>query len=183
MATESPAAELGLAAPAFSLPATDGRTHTLDDVSGTKGLVVIFMCNHCPYVQAALPRIVREARALAALGIGTVGINSKRRHRLSGGFVQTHVALAAERQLPFPYLHDETQQVARAYGAVCTPEFYGFDANLLLRYRGRLDAHARTRFPTRAGNCSRRCSRSRKPAVGPDMQYPALGCSIKWKSA
>ena len=133
MGTESPPGELGTAAPAFSLPATDGRTYTLDDVRGPKGLVVIFMCNNCPYVRAALPRIVREARDLATLGIGTVGINSNDSKTYPEDSFERMVALSAEWQLPFPYLFDETQQVARAYDAVCTPEFYGFDSGLLLR--------------------------------------------------
>jgi peroxiredoxin len=183
MATESPAGALGLAAPAFSLPATDGRTYTLDDVRGTKGLVVIFMCNHCPYVQAVLPRIVREARELAALGICTVGISSNDATVYPEDSFKRMVALAAERQLPFPYLHDETQQVARAYDAVCTPEFYGFDANLVLRYRGRLDASRKDPVPDARRELFEAMQQIAQTGVGPDMQYPAFGCSIKWKSA
>jgi len=183
MATESPADELGLAAPAFSLPATDGRTYTLNDVRGMKGLVVIFMCNHCPYVQTALPRIVREARELAALGIGTVGINSNDATVYPEDSFKRMVTLAAEWQLPFPYLHDETQQVARAYGAVCTPEFYGVDANLLLRYRGRLDASRKDPVPDARRELFEAMQQIAQTGVGPDMQYPAFGCAIKWKSA
>jgi AhpC/TSA family len=122
---------------------------------------VIFMCNHCPYVQAALPRIVREARELAALGIGTVGINSNDAAAYPEDSFKLIVAPAAEQRLPFPYLHDETQQVARAYGAMCTPEFQASTPTCHCDTAAGWILHARIRFPTRAGNCSKRCSRSR----------------------
>ncbi|MBP0593352.1 thioredoxin family protein [Paraburkholderia sp. LEh10] len=181
MGTESPAGEPGLAAPPFSLPATDGRTYTLDDVRGPKGLVVIFMCNHCPYVQAALPRIVRDARELAALGIGTVGINSNDGAAYPEDSFERMVTLAAEQQLPFPYLHDETQQVARAYEAVCTPEFYGFDAGLRLRYRGRLDVSRKDPVPDARRDLFEAMQQIAQTGAGPRTQHPAFGCSIKWK--
>jgi peroxiredoxin len=181
MATGSPAGELGRAASGFSLPATDGRTCTLEDVRGAKGLVVIFMCNHCPYVQAALPRIVREARELAALGIGTVGINSNDGIAYPEDSFPRMKVLAAEHQLPFPYLHDESQQVARAYDAVCTPEFYGYDANLILRYRGRLDASRKDPIPDARRELFEAMQQIAQTGAGPDVQNPAFGCSIKWK--
>jgi peroxiredoxin len=183
MATESPEGELGLAAPAFALTATDGLTYTLDDVRGRNGLVVIFMCNHCPYVQAALPRIVRDARDMAALGIGTVGINSNDATAYPEDSFERMATLAADRQLPFPYLYDETQQVARAYGAVCTPEFYGFDAGLRLRYRGRLDASRKDPIPDARRELFEAMQQIAQTGTGPELQTPAFGCSIKWKDA
>jgi len=182
MATESPPGELGVTAPAFTLPATDGRTYTLDDLRGPKGLVVIFMCNHCPYVRAVLPRMVREAQELAKLGIGTVGINSNDSVTYPEDSFERMVALAAEHQLPFPYLYDESQQVARAYDAVCTPEFYGFDAGLRLRYRGRLDASRKDPLPDARRELFEAMRQIAQTGAGPDTQYPALGCSIKWKT-
>jgi peroxiredoxin len=181
MGTESPPGELGTAAPAFSLPATDGRTYALDDVRGPKGLVVIFMCNHCPYVRAALPRIVRDARDLAALSIGTVGINSNDSITYPEDSFERMVALSAEWQLPFPYLFDETQQVALAYDAVCTPEFYGFDSGLLLRYRGRLDASRKDPLPDAHRDLFDAMQQIAQTGAAPETQYPAFGCSIKWK--
>ena len=181
MGTESPPGELGTAAPAFSLPATDGRTYALDDVRGPKGLVVIFMCNQCPYVRAALPRIVRDARDLAALGIGTVGINSNDSITYPEDSFERMVALSAEWQLPFPYLFDETQQVGRAYDAVCTPEFYGFDSGLLLRYRGRLDASRKDPLPDAHRDLFDAMQQIAQTGAAPETQHPAFGCSIKWK--
>ncbi|SIT47215.1 Alkyl hydroperoxide reductase [Paraburkholderia piptadeniae] len=181
MATESPAGELGVAAPAFSLPATDGKTRTLDDVRGPKGLVVVFMCNHCPYVKAVLPRIVSEARELAALGIGMVGINSNDGIAYPEDSFERMAELASRLQLPFPYLYDETQQIARAYDAVCTPEFYGFDANLVLRYRGRLDASRKEPVAGARRELFEAMQQIAQTGVGPDTQNPAFGCSIKWK--
>jgi peroxiredoxin len=182
MATQSPPGELGVTAPAFTLPATDGRTYALDELRGPKGLVVVFMCNHCPYVQAVLPRMVREARDLAALGIGTVGINSNDSVTYPEDSFERMVAFAAEHQLPFPYLYDESQQVARAYDAVCTPEFYGFDAGLRLRYRGRLDASRKDPLPDARRELFEAMQQIAQTGAGPDTQYPAMGCSIKWKT-
>ncbi|CAG9206549.1 PPO candidate 1 [Paraburkholderia sabiae] len=181
MATESPPGELGAKAPGFTLPATDGRTYTLDDVLGPKGLVVVFMCNHCPYVQAALPRIVRDAKDLSKLGIGMVGINPNDGIAYPEDSFERMVELAAEWQLPFPYLHDESQQVARAYAAVCTPDFYGFDARLSLRYRGRLDASRKDPIPDARRDLFEAMQQIAQTGMGPEEQPPTLGCSIKWK--
>ncbi|HWT39550.1 MAG TPA: thioredoxin family protein [Paraburkholderia sp.] len=181
MATESPPGELGAQAPGFTLPATDGRTYTLDDVLGPKGLVVVFMCNHCPYVQVALPRIVRDAQDLAKLGIGMVGINSNDSIVYPEDSFERMVALAAEWQLPFPYLHDESQQVASAYAAVCTPDFYGFDSNLSLKYRGRLDASRKDPIPDARRDLFEAMQQIAQTGTGPDTQHPTFGCSIKWK--
>ncbi|GLU33551.1 thioredoxin family protein [Trinickia caryophylli] len=181
MATESPADELGVAAPAFALPATDGRMYTLDDVRGRDGLVVVFMCNHCPYVKAILPHLLRDARELAALGVGTVAINSNDAATYPEDSFERMVALSTELQLPFPYLYDETQDVARAYGAVCTPEFYGFDATLHLRYRGRLDASRKGPIPDAPRELFDAMKQIASTGSGPEVQNPAFGCSIKWK--
>ncbi len=183
MAVESAPAQLGMSAPAFALPATDGRVYTLDDVRGPKGLLVVFMCNHCPYVLAALPNIVRDARELAALGIGIVGINSNDAVAYPEDSFERMVALNDEWKLPFPYLHDESQQVARAYGAVCTPEFYGFDADLKLRYLGRLDESRKEAIPGVRRDLFEAMKQIAESGTGPEVQYPALGCSIKWKDA
>ena len=137
MAATAPAADIGFAAPDFTLPGTDGRRHTLRSLAGPRGTVVAFICNHCPYVRAILPRLVRDAQDLAALGVNVIAINPNDAGAHAEDGFERMVELAAG--LPFPYLHDESQAVARAYGAVCTPDFFGFDAGLKLRYRGRLN--------------------------------------------
>ncbi|MFS8979754.1 thioredoxin family protein [Cupriavidus necator] len=181
MGTESPAGDLGAAAPRFSLPAIDGRTLTLDDVRGERGVVVVFMCNHCPYVKGALAQLIRDARDLAPLGIGIVGINANDARTYSEDSFDRMVAFAADAGLPFPYLYDETQQTARAYGAVCTPECFGFDANLRLRYRGRVDASRKDPVAGAPRDLFEAMRQVAQTGEGPAQQHPAFGCSIKWK--
>jgi peroxiredoxin len=171
-------------APDFSLPATDGRTYALKDVAGDKGTVIVFICNHCPYVKAVIDRLAADARLLLAEGISFAAIcandatdypedsfaNMKR-------FAQTH-------KLPFPYLHDETQTVARAYGAVCTPDYFGYDKDRRLKYRGRLDEGRTTPPPAGARRELVEAMRSiAATGVAPGDQTPSIGCSIKWKAA
>ena len=181
MPTESPTAEPGAIAPEFTLPATDGRTYTLDTLRGPKGLVLVFMCNHCPYVKAALPHLIRDAIDLKELGVGLASINSNDASIYTDDAFDRMIAVSEEWRMPFPYLHDETQEMARAYGAVCTPECFGFDAELRLRYRGRIDASRKEPLP----NARRDLYKAMRAIVKghePDEQYPALGCSIKWKA-
>ena len=180
MAAESPAADLGWAAPAFALRGTDGRTHTLAELAGPKGTVVAFICNHCPYVKAILPRLVRDAHDLKSINVNVIGINANDATAYPEDGFERMVEFAAS--LPFPYLHDETQQVARAYGAVCTPDFFGFDAQLKLRYRGRLDASRKDTAPEGA---PRELFDAMKTVAetghGPAEQHHCIGCSIKWR--
>jgi peroxiredoxin len=179
MATKPPVAEIGFAAPAFSLPGTDGRSHTLKELAGARGTVLAFICNHCPYVKAALPRLVRDARDLAAIGVHIIGINSNDAAAYPEDNFQHMVELA--KGLPFPYLHDESQSVARAYGAICTPDFFGFDAGLRLRYRGRLDV---ARMDAPPAGSPRELYEAMKMIAdtghGPKVQHASIGCSIKW---
>jgi peroxiredoxin len=181
MATESPGAQIGFSAPAFSLKGTDGRPHTLKELAGTRGTVVAFICNHCPYVKAILPRLVRDARDLAAIGISVIGINSNDATDYPEDSLQGMVAIAPH--LSFPYLHDESQSVGRAYGAVCTPDFFGFDASLKLRYRGRLDA---SRMQAAPDGAPRELFDAMKMIAetgrGPETQLASMGCSIKWRA-
>ena len=184
MAEQTPLCDFGWAAPAFRLPATDGRIYTLDELRGPKGTLVMFICNHCPYVQAVLERIVRDARDLAALGVATVAISSNDATAYPEDSFERMAETAAAHGFPFPYLYDESQDVARRYQAVCTPDFFGFDAGLGLQYRGRLDASGKNRAPAGA----RRDLFEAMKAVaatgrGPADQVPSVGCSIKWKTA
>jgi len=183
MATTAPPGELGSRAADFRLPSTDGRVLTLADVRGAHGVLIAFICNHCPYVRAIRERLVRDARELQALGIGVAAINSNDASAYPEDSFAAMQRIAREWQLPFPYLHDETQDVARAYGAVCTPDFFGFDASLRLRYRGRLDSSGKDPRPGAARELfeAMRAIAAGQPA--PHGQNPSIGCSLKWKRA
>jgi peroxiredoxin len=184
MAETSPLCEFGWKAPEFRLPATDGRTYALADVRGSQGTLVMFICNHCPYVQAVIDRIVRDARELASLGIGAVAISSNDAETYPEDSFANMKAVAAAHAFPFPYLYDESQDVARAYRPVCTPDFFGFNADLELQYRGRLDASGRAPAPATA---RRELFEAMKlvaaTGAGPREQLPSIGCSIKWKNS
>jgi peroxiredoxin len=180
MAAEAPEADIGWTAAPFELRGTDGRTHTLAELAGPKGTVVAFICNHCPYVKAILPRLVRDARDLQAIGVHVIGINANDASAYPEDSFDRMVELAPS--LPFAYLYDETQHVARTYGAVCTPDFFGFDAQLRLRYRGRLDASRKDAAPE--GTPRELFDAMRMVADtghGPAEQHPCIGCSIKWR--
>jgi peroxiredoxin len=182
MAETAPICAFGWKAPDFRLKGIDGKTWTLADHRGPNGTLILFICNHCPYVKAAVGRIVRDARALEAVGIGSAAICSNDAVQYPEDSFENMKAFADAHRLPFPYLHDETQEVARAYGAVCTPDFFGFNASLELQYRGRLDAGRRDAPPPDA---SRELYEAMKQVAetghGPREQFPSVGCSIKWK--
>jgi thiol-disulfide isomerase/thioredoxin len=182
MAAEAPAADLGWAAVEFELLGTDGRMHRLRDLAGPRGTVVAFICNHCPYVKAILPRLIRDSRDLADLGVNVVAINSNDAEAYPEDGFPRMVELAPS--LSFPYLQDASQAVAKAYGAVCTPDFFGFDAELRLRYRGRLDASRKETAPegTRR-DLYEAMRRVAATGEGPEEQSVSIGCSIKWRVA
>jgi peroxiredoxin len=180
----TPAAELGRSAPDFVLPATDGRTLALADLRGAHGTLVMFICNHCPYVKAIRERLVDDARALLDAGIGVVAISSNDAAIYPEDSFERMRAIHTAWQLPFPYLYDESQAVARAYGAVCTPDFFGYDRDLKLAYRGRLDAaHMGARTPgMRRELVEAMLAIAAGQAVSGEP-VPSMGCSIKWKAA
>lgn len=184
MAVETPVCEFGLAVPEFSLPGVDGQTWDRQACSGEKGLLVMFICNHCPYVKAVRERIIRDARDLQALGIGVVAINSNDAVAWPDDSFEAMQQVAAQFDYPFPYLFDETQQVARSFGAVCTPDFFGYDAAGGLQYRGRLDA---SRKETAEPDAPRELFEAMQSVAltgkGPEQQIPSMGCSIKWRDA
>jgi peroxiredoxin len=184
MLLKTPICDFGSKAPDFRLPATDGRMLSLEDVRGRKGTLIVFICNHCPYVRAVIGRLVRDARDLEALGISTAAISSNDVEQYPEDSFDNMKRFASEHDLAFPYLYDETQAVAKAYGAVCTPDFFGFDKELGLQYRGRLDASGRQPAPEGA---RRELFEAMKTVAetgkGPSEQTPSMGCSIKWKAA
>ncbi|WP_341677841.1 thioredoxin family protein [Niveibacterium sp. SC-1] len=182
--TVPPVCDFGTPAPEFALPGTDGRIHTLSGSRGARGLLVMFICNHCPYVKAVLERIERDARDLQALGIGVVAISANDAVQYPEDGFEAMKQLAQARGFSFPYLFDETQAVALAYGAVCTPDFFGYNADLQLQYRGRLDASRKETAPADARRdlflAMEEVARSGR---GPAEQIASMGCSIKWKAA
>ena len=182
MATQATHADLGLKAPPFSLPATDGKTYSLSDLKGARGTLIMFICNHCPYVKAVIDRIVRDARELKKFGANSVAICSNDAASYPEDSFENMRTVADQYGFPFPYLHDDTQRVARAYGAVCTPEFFGFNDNLELQYRGRLDESRME--PARPG-AKRELFEAMKLVAetgkGPSHQVLSVGCSIKWQ--
>ncbi len=166
----------------FRLPATDGRTLALADVRGARGTLVMFICNHCPYVKAIRERLVDDARDLQAAGIGVVAISSNDAEAYPEDSFARMQAIAREWALPFPYLYDASQSVARDYGAVCTPDFFGYDAAGALRYRGRLDAaHMGPRAPGMRRELVEAMLAIAGGGPAPAEQVPSMGCSLKWK--
>ncbi len=184
MAVSSSVCNFGWKAPDFRLPATDGRVYSLSDIRGPRGTLIMFICNHCPYVKAILDRIVRDARALQALGIGVAAICSNDAEQYPEDGFENMVRVAKEAGFTFPYLHDESQEVARAYDAQCTPDFFGFNAQLELQYRGRLDASGRNPAPWDARReLFEAMKQIAETGQGPREQIPSIGCSIKWRAA
>ncbi len=183
MAVETPICDFGWSAPEFSLPATDGKTYTLEELKGENGLLIMFICNHCPYVKSVIERIVRDANELYALGINTVAICANDANDYPADSFENMAVFAKQHGFNFPYLHDENQAIAKAYNAVCTPDFFGFDKNLGLQYRGRLDASRKEAVPDAKRDLFEAMSEVAKTGKGPIEQIPSMGCSIKWKAA
>jgi peroxiredoxin len=182
MAAAPPPLTLDTPAPDFRLTGTDARTYTFDDIAGENGTVIVFICNHCPYVKAVIDRLVADASALMAERIGFAAICSNDAQAYPADSFEAMQRFAQAHAFPFPYLHDEHQSVARAYGAVCTPDFFGYNALRRLKYRGRLD-EGRT-SPPPLGARRELLEAMRAIAVtgeAPLAQLPSIGCSIKWK--
>ncbi len=180
----SPICDFGAPAPDFKLQGVDERWWTLADCKGPKGTLVMFICNHCPYVKAVRERLIRDTRELRAYGVYSVAISSNDPADYPEDGFDNMVRLARELDFPFPYLFDQAQDVARAYGAACTPDFFGYDAGLGLQYRGRLDASGREPGPVDAKReLFEAMVRVADTGHGPEHQVPSMGCSIKWRAA
>ncbi|MDR2164076.1 MAG: thioredoxin family protein [Zoogloeaceae bacterium] len=183
VALNPPVCNFDWPAPDFSLPGVDGCSHTRASARGPRGLLVMFLCNHCPYVKAILDRLIRDCGDLRAEGIGSIAIMSNDAGAYPEDAFPNMKALAGRMDFPFPYVYDETQAIARAYDAVCTPDFFGFNADLRLQYRGRLDASQRKPAPPDARRelfeAMREIARTGR---GPREQTASIGCSIKWRS-
>lgn len=180
---ESGNCDFGWKAVDFSLPDTEGGLWTLERLRGPKGLLVVFICNHCPYVKALVDRLVAEARDLAAMGIGVAAICSNDATSHPADSYERMGEFAREHGFPFPYLHDADQGVARAWGATCTPDFFGFNADLALQYRGRFDDAGREVRPGARRELHEAMRMIAETGAGPREQAVSIGCSIKWKAA
>ena len=179
---ETPICEFGKSAIDFSLPGIDKREWTLQDCRGPRGLLVMFICNHCPYVKAILERLVRDTGDLLESGINSVAIMSNDPTLYKEDSFENMQVVAQQYDFPFPYLLDQSQAIAKAYGAVCTPDFFGYNSDLQLQYRGRLDASntvtAAPDAPRELYNAMREVAET---GHGPMQQVPGIGCSIKWR--
>jgi peroxiredoxin len=166
----------------FALTGVDGKTYSLTDVRGDKGTLVAFICNHCPYVKASIDRIVAEADALRAIGIGTIAIMPNDTATYREDSFDNMKAFARTHGFTFPYVIDQTQEVARAYDAQCTPDFFGFNAGDELQYRGRLDAARMSSLPGARRDLYEAMKQVAETGQGPEDQTPSMGCSIKWRN-
>ncbi len=177
-----PVCDFGAKAPDFKLLGVDGKTWALQDCMGRNGLLVMFICNHCPYVKAVHGRILRDTLELKGYGIESVAIMANDTVNYPEDSYENMQRIAAEYNYPFPYLYDESQEIAKAYGAVCTPDFFGYNADFELQYRGRLDA---SRKDTAPDGTRRDLFEAMKLVAqtgkGPADQISSIGCSIKWK--
>jgi peroxiredoxin len=179
---ETPICNFGWKAENFNLLGVDGKHYDLEAARGQNGLLIMFICNHCPYVKAVLDRIVRDATELRQHGINTIAIMSNDPSDYPEDSFDNMALIAKRLGFPFPYVLDESQQIAKTYGAVCTPDFFGFNNKLELQYRGRLDASRKESAPVDARrDLFEGMLMIAKTGQGPDSQIPSIGCSIKWR--
>lgn len=182
MAAVTPICDFGWKAVDFALEGVDGKTTTLADVRGPKGTLVMFICNHCPYVRSVIGRIVRDVTELAAKGIGSVAIMSNDTESYPEDSFENMKSFAHLHQMTLPYVIDRTQEVARAYGAICTPDFFGFNADLELQYRGRLDESKTVPVEGARRELFEAMTQIAETGRGPADQIASMGCSIKWRA-
>jgi peroxiredoxin len=179
--THTPICDFGLAAPDFKLLGIDGKQWTRDDCTGENGLLVMFICNHCPYVKSIQDKLVADVISLQAAGIGVVAIMSNDPTDYQEDSYENMQKIAAAKGFTFPYLIDTTQQVAKSYDAVCTPDFFGYNSQQQLQYRGRLDESGAN---VNVDNVERELLNAMLAVAetgnGPQEQVPSMGCSIKW---
>ena len=181
MAAIPPVCDFNQNAKAFKLKGVDGKIYQFDDIKGSNGALVMFLCNHCPYVIAVLDRIVRDANELSEYGVGVVAICSNDSKTHPDDSYENMQIFSKKNSFSFPYLHDDDQSIAKAYDAVCTPDFFGYNADAKLQYRGRLDASRKEAGPVDLNrDLFEAMVQISKTGMGPSDQVPSMGCSIKW---
>jgi peroxiredoxin len=183
MAAVTPVCDFGWKAVDFELEGVDGKVYTLEKVRGANGTLIMFICNHCPYVKTVIGRIVRDVRDLRDHGIGAIAIMANDPEAYPEDSFENMKRFATLHGIEFPYVIDRTQEVARVYGAACTPDFFGFNKDLELQYRGRLDASKTTLVEKARRELYEAMVQVAKTGKGPSEQIPSMGCSIKWRAA
>ncbi len=179
---DTPLCDFGWKAPTFSLADPHGIQHSFDDSMGENGLLVAFICNHCPYVKGIIDRIVMDTNELKKDGINTVAIMSNDYKSYPDDAPDKMTLFTKEHKIAFPYLVDETQEVGKAYGAVCTPDFFGFNNKAELQYRGRLDNLNIGGTGERTPDLLQAMQHVAQTGKGPENQTASMGCSIKWRA-
>ena len=179
----TPICDFGWKAKDFSALGTDGKTYSLADIRGEKGTLVVFICNHCPYVRAIADRLAEEIKALREIGIGAIAIMSNDTSLSPGDSYEEMKRFSDAHGFTFPYAIDESQAIARAYGAVCTPDFFGFNARDELQYRGRLDESKMQLVAGAKRELYEAMKMIAETGRGPKEQIASMGCSIKWRDA
>ena len=181
---DTPLCDFGWKAPDFTLSDAHGKSFTMSEQMGENGLLIAFICNHCPYVIAIANRLAKDADELMANGINVLAVMSNDYRDYAADSPENMIKFAAQYGFNFPYLIDETQDVGKTYGAICTPDFFGFNADLTLQYRGRLDAsRASAGPPDLRRDLFEAMVRVANTGTGPADQIASMGCSIKWKVA
>ena len=178
--TETPICEFNLPAIDFKLKGVDEQYYDLNSLRGSNGLLIMFICNHCPYVKSIISRIIRDTEELKQFGVNSVGIMSNDPNEYEEDSFDNMKKFSLDHNFPFPYLIDETQEIARAYGAVCTPDFFGYNDKLGLQYRGRLDESRKESVDGAKRELFEAMKQISITGKGPDNQIPSMGCSIKW---
>ena len=177
----TPICQFGTKAISFSLKGVDEKIYNLEEIKGKNGTLVIFICNHCPYVKGVIDRLVKDIIDLQKKGIGCVAIMSNDVENYPEDSFENMKKFSKENSFTFPYLYDETQKTAKEYGAVCTPDFFGYNKNLELQYRGRLDNAGISGEALKNKELLNAFHQIIKTGNGPEEQKPSMGCSIKWK--
>ena len=180
MAVSTPICNFGEKSHDFSLKSTEGNLVNLKDVKGENGYLIMFICNHCPYVKSVIHRIIRDTNELKGLGVNSVAIMSNDSSDYEEDSFENMKKIAIEMDFPFPYLIDDTQQIAKSYGAVCTPDFFGYNKDLGLQYRGRLDESRKEAVQDARRDLFEAMKDIALTGLGPEDQIPSMGCSIKW---
>jgi peroxiredoxin len=178
-----PVCDFGWQAPDFLLPNVDGKLISRDESMGKNGLLVMFICNHCPYVKAILPRLIADLKELQTLGVNAVAIMSNDPTDYPEDSPENMRKISQEMEFPFPYLLDASQQIAKDYGAVCTPDFFGFNNQFELQYRGRFDESRKETAPDSTRDLFKAMKLIAETGAGPKEQVASIGCSIKWSDA
>ena len=177
---ETPVCDFNKAAIDFNLKGVDDNYYSLEKIKGKNGLLIMFICNHCPYVKSVIHKIIRDVNDLKAFGINSVAIMSNDSSEYDEDSFENMQKISIKMKFPFPYLIDETQEIAKSYCAVCTPDFFGYNNELGLQYRGRLDESRKEAVQNARRDLFEAMKEIALTGFGPQDQIPSMGCSIKW---